>query len=135
VSALLKNPVCAEALGGLKNAQRLSNLAQVHYANTANPAYKGTGGRFPDAARLARAETLNPNSLVAAFSEEGQKGLLATNIYITERFFTNIGPSQQDTVYIHELNRLNGYTSKDYRSDYANIIKRCGTADPFGLIR
>ncbi|MGH9960641.1 MAG: hypothetical protein ACREBC_26565 [Pyrinomonadaceae bacterium] len=82
-------------------------------------------------ARDARALALNPNSHNLAFSEGGQKGLVATNIYVNERFFTDVGVSQQDTVFIHELNRLNGYKGAD-KTDYANIVKKCGTANPYG---
>jgi hypothetical protein len=131
VNQLLQNPNCAKALGGTKNAQALLNRAQERSANTINPNYRGTGGRFPGVARRANSLALNPNSTNVAFSEVGQRGLTASNIYLNDRFFTNIGSSQQETVFIHELNRNNGYRGTD-KADYANITKACGTADPYG---
>jgi RHS repeat-associated protein len=128
---LLQNPTCAAILGGVQNAMNLLNRAQVRYANTINPAYRGTQGQFPYVASEARNIALNPKSNIVAYSEIGGPGLLATNIYVNERFFTDIGPSQQNTVFIHELNRLNGYTGDD-RSDYARIVQACGTANPYG---
>jgi hypothetical protein len=139
VTGLLKNPVCAAVLGGVQNANLLLGRAQVLSAATLSPTYNGTAGMFPSAAKAARAEVANPTSLIAAYSESAPatvngKKILPRNIYLTPRFFTNIGPSQQDTVFIHELNRLNGY-SGGYKEDYAKITKACGTADPFGLRR
>jgi hypothetical protein len=58
-------------------------------------------------------------------------GLTATNIYLNDRFFTEIGFLKQQTVFIHELNRNNGYLGTD-KADYANIIKAFGTGDPYG---
>jgi hypothetical protein len=92
---------------------------------------------FSSAANTARAEAANPTSQILAYSESGSasrngRTILPGNIYLTDRFFTNVGPSQQDTVFIHELNRLNGNSKPGYKEDYANITKACGTADPFG---
>lgn len=106
-------------------------------ANTLSPSYRGTGGLYSSAASTARTEANNPQSNILAYSESAPfatlngRTVLPRNIYIIDRFFTNIGQSQQDTVFIHELNRLKGYRG-GYSEDYANITKACGTADPFG---
>jgi RHS repeat-associated protein len=126
---LFKNEECAKALGGKKKALELLNRAQVRYANTINPKYAGTGGKAPGGARRARKDALD---YTLAISEIGAPGILATNIYINSRFFTDIGPSSQLTVFIHELSRLNGYDSKSGEDEYAKITKACGTADPNG---
>jgi RHS repeat-associated protein len=137
VRELLKNPDCARVLGGTKNAQALMSRAQVRSANTLSSSYKGTAGLYSRAASRARSEANNSRSNILAFSESSPfasvngRTVLPRNIYLTDRFFTDVGPSQQETVFIHELNRLNGY-SGGYREDYANITKACGTADPFG---
>jgi hypothetical protein len=122
---------CARLLGGTRNAAALLNRAQEQSANTVNPNYKGTQRRFPTVARRANALALNPNSTNLAYSEQGIPGLQGRNIYLNDRFFTNIGPSQQDTVFIHELNRNKGYPGTDV-DDYARITKACGTANPYG---
>ena len=118
-------------LGGKKKAQGLLNRAQVRSANTINPNYRGTNGSFPGVAGEANALALNPNSTNLARSEVSIRGLQGRNIYLNDRFFTNIGPSQQETVFIHELNRNRGYKGKD-KDDYARITNACGTADPYG---
>ena len=136
VKNLLQNPTCAAVLGGVENAKSLLGRAQVLNAGTLSPTYRGTEGMFSSAANSARAEAANPTSQILAYSESGSasrngRTIQPRNIYLTDRFFKNVGPSQQDTVFIHELNRLNGY-SRGYKEDYANITKACGTADPFG---
>ena len=136
IVSLLGKSDCAALLGGVDNALSLLNRAQVLNANTLSPTYRGTQGMFSSAASTARAEAANPSSQILAYSESGSasingRTILPRNIYLTDRFFTNVGPSQQLTVFIHELNRLNGY-SGEYKEDYANITKACGTADPFG---
>jgi hypothetical protein len=135
VRELLKNPKCAQVLGGTKNARALLNRAQVRYANTIDSKYRGTGGRFPFVASQARAYALDPQSNIYAYSEVGKRGLIAKNIYLNDRFLTKMSPSQQDTSFIHELNRLNGYggaSLERVKGDYANITNACGTADPLG---
>ncbi len=128
---LLRNPDCANVLGGTRNAQAVFNRANVRSANTINPNYRGTGGRFPGVARRANSMALNPRSDNVAFSEVSVPRLTATNIYLNDRFFTKGDFLKRQTVFIHELNRNNGYLGTD-RADYANIIKACGTGDPYG---
>jgi hypothetical protein len=86
--------------------------------------------KSPTVARDAHALAVNPNSRNAALSEVSIPGLTATNIYLQDRFFTDINFLQQQTVFIHELNRNNGYMGTD-KADYANIIKACSTYDPY----
>ncbi len=106
------------------------NRAQVRSANTINPNYRGTQGRFAGVAREANSRALKSNTNLA-FSEQGIRGLQGRNIYLNDRFFTDTGPSQQETVFIHELHRNRGYGESD-RSDYATITQACGTANPYG---
>jgi len=148
VRRLLQNPECAAALGGRENAARLLNRAVVRNAQTINVNYAGSGGRYGRSssfgnltgAGVARAVATNPASVatffpnaanVYAVSEVGYGGISGQNIYLNDRFFSRPGPSQQETVFIHELNRLNGYNGTDV-DDYARITRACGTADPFG---
>jgi len=137
VKNLLQNADCAKALGGTQNALALQNRAQVLNANTLSPTYKGTQGLYPSAATQARYYANNPQLGIAAYFESSPfasrngRTVPPRNIYLNNNFFTQLGPSQQDTVFIHELNRPNGYGGTD-RNDYANITKACGTADPYG---
>jgi hypothetical protein len=55
---LLQNPDCAKVLGGTKNAQAVLNRANVRSANTINPNYRGTGGRYPGVAGRANSPPL-----------------------------------------------------------------------------
>jgi RHS repeat-associated protein len=133
VEKLLKNNKdCADYLGGEKKALALLGRAQVYNANTIDPKYAGTGGKFPGGARAAHKAALDPTSHNLAMSEIGARGVTASSIYVNARFFSDIGPSSQLTVFIHELSRLNGYKSKSGKDEYAAIMKACGTADPFG---
>lgn len=137
VKNLLQNPYCAKALGGMQNALALQNRAQVLNANSLSSTYKGTQGLYGSAVNQARYYANNLQLGIAAYSESSPfasrngRTVLPSNIYLNNNFFTKLGPSQQDSVFIHELNRLNGYRGTD-RSDYANITKACGTADPYG---
>jgi len=129
----LQNPDCAGLLGGLRNAQALLRRANVLNANTLSPSYKGTAGLYSKAANIARSEASNPSGFFA-YSEgaplrvNNGRTVLPKNIYLTNRFFSE-NLSQQATLFIHELNRLKGYTG-GYQEDYVRITKACGTANP-----
>jgi len=110
---------------------KILDRANIRSANTINPNYRGSSSRYPGIARQANALALNPNSKNVAFSEVSIPGLTATNIYLNDRFFTDIGFLKQQTVFIHELHRNGGYLGTD-AADYAKIIKACSSGDPYG---
>jgi hypothetical protein len=111
------------------------NRAQFRYANTINPNFRGTGGNYYNrttgstVASQARNLALNPG-LNRAFSEIG-----GSIIYLNDRFFSapNIEQRGQDTLLIHELNRLNGYKETE-TADYDRITAACGTERPSRII-
>ncbi len=127
VKQRLQNPQCAKVLGGLKKAMALFNKANVLHADTINPAFGGSGGVFKGVARQAYNIAKNAKSNTLAWSEIGGK-----YVYLNDRFFTYFpGSSKEETVFIHELHRLGGYSLKSDKPDYANITKGCGTLDPY----
>jgi len=134
VKKRLQNPDCAKLLGGLKNAQGLLSRARVLNPSTLSRSFRGTAGLYSKAANLARSEAANAKEQLFGYSESSPfasvngKKVLPRVTYLFNRFFTET-PSQQETIFIHELNRLNGY-SGTYKDDYANITKACGTAAP-----
>ncbi|NOT62216.1 MAG: RHS repeat-associated core domain-containing protein [Acidobacteria bacterium] len=138
----IKNPACAKLLGGAENAQKILNRSRPFYANTVNPNYKGTDGKYydpktgkPTAVTTAIKEANDPNSTVAAVSERGapKAGVIGRNVYLNHRFFLQ-GLANAATIYVHELRHNNGLGSEidtDYESEYRKISIHCGTGNPY----
>ncbi len=127
VDDLIKDPNCAQALGGTKKAQALAKRANVLSADSINPKFKGSVGSSGTTASAARAAANNPRSNNIAISE-----INGTNIYINHRI-ADLDSAQQETLYIHELNRLGGLKGNDsatIEGDYEKITKACGTKNP-----
>lgn len=117
VANALKNPDCASILGGIDNAQRITNRVRFRDLNARNPQYN----RVPQQVR--------------GMSDSGLAGITpvgGNNVYLTDRFHSMITINAKAIVMMHELKHVKGFPAElnnrtyDYQGDYDEIADKCG---------